>query len=162
MHSRLRLFKVIGQAAFLFTIACFLLTVVLFLLLVPPGTRSGPPPREPSIGEAITLVAFFVVPAALGFWWILRKLRDEYPRRQALGAAIAFAVFSPVPLILGLAVGPIVGGYTGIFLGTESRLVAFAGAVLGIVVMIAVMTFVPSLLALWITRHMCGEVHQTQ
>ena len=67
-----------------------------------------------------------------------------------------------MPLILGLAVGPIVGGYTGIFLGTESRLVAFAGAVLGIVVMIALMTFVPSLLALWITRHMGGEVHQTQ
>jgi hypothetical protein len=161
MSSRLRLFMVIGQAAFLFTATCFLLTIVLFLLLVPSGARSGPPPREPSIGEVITLVAFFVVPAALGFWWILRKLRAEYPRRQALGTAIAFAVFSPVPLILGLAVGPIVGGYTGIFLGTESRLVAFSGAVLGIVVMVAIMTFVPSLLALWITRHVSG-VHQTQ
>jgi hypothetical protein len=88
-------------------------------------------------------------------------LRAEYPRRQALGTAIAFAVFSPVPLILGLAVGPIVGGYTGIFLGTESRLVAFSGAVLGIVVMVAIMTFVPSLLALWITRRVSG-LHQTQ
>ncbi len=161
MHSRLRLFKVIGQAAFLFTVTCFLLTIVLFLLLVPPGARSSPPPREPSIGEAITLVAFFVVPAALGFWWILRKLSAEYPRRQALGAAIAFAVVSPVPLILGLVLGPIVGGYTGIFLGTESRLVAFSGAVLGIVVMIALMTFIPSLLALWITRP-TGEPRQAQ
>ncbi len=161
MHSRLRLFKVIGQAAFLFTVTCFLLTIVLFLLLVPPGARSSPPPREPSIGEAITLVAFFVVPAAFGFWWILRKLSAEYPRRQALGAAIAFAVVSPVPLILGLVLGPIVGGYTGIFLGTESRLVAFSGAVLGIVVMIALMTFIPSLLALWITRP-TGEPRQAQ
>jgi site-specific recombinase len=99
----------------------------------------------------ITLVAFFVVPAALGFWWILRRLRAEYPRRQALGAAIAFAVFSPVPLIIGLVLGPIVRGYIGSFLGTESRLVAFSGALLGIVVMIAVMTFIPTLLALWIT-----------
>jgi len=152
MRSRLWLFKVIAQAAFLFTVTCFLLTIVLFLVLVPPGARSGPPPREPSIGEAITLVAFFVVPAALGFWWILRKLRAEYPRRQALGAAIAFALVSPVPVMLGLVLGPIVGGYTGIFLGTESRLVAFSGAALGIVVMIALMTFIPCLLALWITR----------
>jgi hypothetical protein len=153
MSSRtFRLSTVIGQAAFMFTGACFLLTVVLFLLLVPPSERSGPPPSSPSIGEAITLIAFFVVPAALGSWWIFRKLRADYPRRQARSAAIAFAVFSPVPLIIGLAVGPIVGGYTGIFLGTESRLVAFSGAVLGIVVIIAAMTFVPSLFALWITR----------
>ena len=156
MNRTLRLFMVIGQAAFLFTVTCFLLTIVLFLVLVPPGARSGPPPRVPSIGEAITLMAFFVVPAALGFWWIFRKLRAEYPRREALGAAIAFTIFSPVPLLIGLAVGPIVGGYTGISLGTESPLVAFSGAVLGIVVMIALMTFVPSLLALWITRHTSG------
>jgi hypothetical protein len=151
-----RLFVVIGQAAFLFTGAYFLLTVVAFLVLVPAGARSGPPPRVPSIGEAVTLVAFFVAPAGLGFWWIFRKLRTDYPRRQALNAAIAFAVFTPVPLIVGLVLGPIVGGYTGIFLGTESRLVAFSGAVMGIVVMIALMTFVPSLLGLWITRRVEG------
>jgi len=162
MHGKLRLFKIIGQAAFLSTIGGFLVTFALFELLVPPGIRFSPPPRVPSIGDAIILTASLVVPAALGFWWILRKLRDEYPRRQALGAAVAFAVFSPVALGLGLAVGPIVGGYTGIFLGTESRLVAFAGAVLGIVLVMALMTFVPCLLALWITRHKGGEVHQTQ
>ena len=160
MSRTFRLFTVIGQAAFLFTGACFLLTIVLFLLLAPPGARSGPPSREPSIGEAVTLVASFVLPAALGFWWIFRRLRTEYPRRQALGAAIAFAVVSPLPLIIGLAVGPIVGGYTGIFLRSQSRLVAFSGAVLGIVAMIALMTFIPSLLALWITRHTDGEAHQ--
>ena len=159
MSRTFRLFTVIGQAAFLFTAACFLLTIVLFLVLVPPGARTGAPPREPSIGEAVTLVAFFVVPAALGFSWILRQLRAEYSRRQALGAAIAFAVFSPLPLMIGLVLGPIVGDYTGIFLGTESRLVAFLGALLGIVVMIAVMTFIPSLLALWITRH-TGRPHE--
>lgn len=147
-----RLFAVIGQAAFLFTAACFLLTVVSFFGLVPPSAWVGPPPSAPSIGEVISLVAFFVVPAALGFWWTFRKLRADYPRRQALGAATAFAVFSPVPLIIGLAVGPIVGDYTGIFLGTQSRLVAFSGVVAGIVVIIVVMTFIPSLLAVWIIR----------
>jgi hypothetical protein len=62
---------------------------------------------------------------------------------------------------IGLLLGPIVGGYTGIFLGTESRLVAFSGALIGIVVMIALMTFVPSFLVLWITRHI-GGAHQAQ
>jgi hypothetical protein len=107
------------------------------------------------------LVAFFVVPAALGFWWIFQKLRSDYPRRQALNAAAAFAVFSPVSLIVGLAVGPFVGDYTSILLGTQSRLVVFLGTVVGIVAMIAVMTFVPSLLALWVTRN-ASRPHQVQ
>lgn len=153
MSSRtLRLFAVIGQAASLFTVANFLLTLVLVKVLVPPDALSGPPPRMPSIGEAFTLIAILVVPAALGYWWIFRKLHGDYPRRQARSAAMAFAIFSPIPLGISLLLGPIVGGYIGIFLGTESRWVAFSGAVLWIVVVIALMTFVPSLLALRITR----------
>ena len=147
-----RLFTVVGQAAFLFTGACFLLTVLCFHLLVPRSAWFVPPPSTPTIGEIVTLLIFFVVPAALGFWWIFRKLRTEYSRRQAISAATAFAVVSPVPLVIGLALGPIVGDYTGSFFGTESRLVAFSGVVLGIVMVIALMTFVPSLLAMWITR----------
>lgn len=162
MSRTLRLFVVIAQAAFLFTVACFLLTIVLFLLLVPPGVRSGQLPPVPTVGEVITLLVVLVGPPALGFWWIFRKLRSEYPRRQALGAALAFAVFSPVPLIIGLAVGPVAGDYVDILLRTESRWVAFSGAVLGIIVMIALTTFITSLFALWITRHTGGEAHQTQ
>lgn len=162
MNRTFRLFTVIGQAAFLLTGAGFLLTVVSFLLLVPPSVRSGPLPSVPSVGEAITLIVVMVGPPALGFWWIFRKLRTEYPRGQALGAAIAFAVFSPVPLGIGLVLSPIIGDYTGIFLGTGSRLVAYSAAVLGIVVMIALMTFIPTLLAMWITRHTGGAAHQTQ
>ena len=67
MIRTFRLFTVIGQAAFLFTGACFVLTAVSFLLLVPPGARSGPAPRVPSMGEAITLAVSFVAPAALAF-----------------------------------------------------------------------------------------------
>ena len=106
----------------------------------------------PSIVEAFTLIAILVVPAALGYWWIFRKLHGDYPRRQARSAGMAFAIFSPIPLGISLLLGPIVGGYTGIFLGTESRWIAFSGAVLWIVVVITLMTFVPSLLALRITR----------
>ena len=153
MSSRtFRLFAVIGQAASLFTVANFLLTLVLVRVLVPPDALSGPPPSMPSIGEAFTLIAILVVPAALGYWWIFQKLHGDYPRRQARSAAMAFAIFSPIPLGISLLLGPIVGGYTGIFLGTESRWVAFSGAVLWIVVVITLMTFVPSLLALRITR----------
>jgi membrane protein YdbS with pleckstrin-like domain len=63
-----------------------------------------------------------------------------------------FAIVSPIPLGISMLLGPIVGGYTGIFLGTESRWAAFSGAVLWIVVVITLMTFIPSLLALRITR----------
>lgn len=153
MSSRtFRLFAVVGQAATLFTAANFLLILVLVRVLVPPDALSGPPPRMPSIGEVFTLVTVLVVPAALGYWWIFRKLHGDYPRRQARSAAMAFALVSPIPLGISLLLGPIVGGYTGIFLGTESRWVAFSGAVLWIVVLIALMTFLPSLLALRITR----------
>jgi hypothetical protein len=153
MSSRIfRLFAVIGQAATLFTVANFLLVLVLVKALVPPDALSGPPPRTPSIGEAFTLIAVLVGPAALGYWWIFRKLRGDYSQRQARSAAMAFAIVSPIPLGISLLLGPIVGGYTGIFLGTESRWVAFSGAVLWIVMVIALMTFIPSLLALRLTR----------
>jgi hypothetical protein len=57
---------------------------------------------------------------------------------------------------IGLLLGEIVGGYIGVFLRTESRLVAFSGAVTGFIAMIAIMTFVPSLLGLWFTHHIGG------
>lgn len=65
---------------------------------------------------------------------------------------MAFAICSPIPLGIGLLLGPIAGGYTGVLLGTDSRAVAFAGAMLWIVVVITLMTFGPTLLALRITR----------
>jgi uncharacterized membrane protein len=88
--------------------------------------------------------------------WIFRKLRAYHERREARAAAITFGLFTPVSLGIGLPLGQVVGGYIGLFLRTESRLVAFSGAVMGIIVMIAIMTFVPSLFALWITHHTGG------
>lgn len=147
-----RLFAVVGQAAALFTAAALLLVLALAKALIPPAVLFGPTPRVPSISEAFTEIAALVVPAALGYWWIFRKLHGDYPKRQARSAAMAFAICSPIPLGIGLLLGPIAGGYTGVLLGTDSRAVAFAGAMLWIVVVITLMTFGPTLLALRITR----------
>ncbi|MGH7089896.1 MAG: hypothetical protein ACRD13_07310 [Terriglobales bacterium] len=154
MSNARRLFTVIVQAALLFTAACFLVAAASFLLLVPRSVWLGPPPNTLSIGEAIALSAFFVAPAALGFWWIFQRLRTDYTPPLARTAATAFAVFSPVPLIVGLVLGPIVGDYTGFLLGTQSRWVAFASAVIGIIVVIALTTFAVSLSAVWVARRM--------
>jgi hypothetical protein len=141
-----------GQAALIVTATYFALILIAVWPLVP----------HVSVGVQATAGAVGVVaPICFATWWIFRRLRAYYERREARAAAITFGLFTPVPLGIGLLLGPIVGGYTGIFLGTESRLVAFSGALMGIVLMIAMMTFVPSLLVLWITRHI-GGAHQAQ
>jgi hypothetical protein len=136
-----------GEAALIVTVTYFALILIAVWPIIP----------HVSVGVQATAGAVGVlVPICLAAWWIFRRLRAHYARREARAAAITFGLFTPVPLGISLLLGPIVGGYTGIFLGTQSRLVAFSGAVMGIVVMIALMTFVPSLLALWIMRHTGG------
>lgn len=153
MRNTSRLFLVIAMRSLIATVLYFGLALALAALFQRPSV----PRIVQGIGVAVTVL----VPICLGALWIFRKLQAEYTRREARAAAITFGVFTPVPLAISLLLGPIVGGYTGIFLRTESRLVAFSGAVMGIVVMIALVTFVTSLLAVWITRHV-GAVHQTQ
>ena len=141
-----------GQAALIVTATYFALILVAVWPLVP----------HLSIGvQAIAGAVGVLAPICFAAWWIFRKLGAYYERREARAAAITFGLFTPVLLCIGLLLGPIVGGYTGIFLGTESGLVAFSGTVMGIVVMIAMMTFVPSVLVLWITRHI-GGAHQAR
>jgi hypothetical protein len=152
MRPALRLFLVMGQAALIVTATYFALILIAVWPLVP----------HVSVGvQAAAGAVGVLAPICFAAWWIFRRLRAYYERREARAAAITFGLFTPVPLGIGLLLGPIVGGYTGIFLGTESRLVAFSGALMGIVVMIAMMTFVPSLVVLWITRHI-GGAHQAQ
>ncbi|HYM77098.1 MAG TPA: hypothetical protein VE377_14085 [Candidatus Dormibacteraeota bacterium] len=152
MRPALRLFLVMGQAALIVTATYFALILIAVWPLVPHA----------SVGvQAAAGAVGVLAPICFAAWWIFRRLRVYYERREARTAAITFGLFTPVPLGMGLLLGPIVGGYTGIFLGTESRLVAFSGALMGIVVMIAMMTFVPSLLTVWIARHI-GGAHQAQ
>jgi len=144
MRPTLRLFLIMGQAAAIVTAAYF----ALILIAVWPIAAHA------SVAvQAITGSVGVLAPICFASWWAFHRLQSCYARREARSAAITFGVFTPVPLGIGLLLGPIVGGYTGNFFGTESGLIAFSAAVLGIVVIIALMTFVPSLLALWITRH---------
>jgi hypothetical protein len=140
-------FLVMGQAALIVTATYFALILVAVVPLV----------THVSVGILATAGAVGVLaPICFAVWWIFRKLRASYERREACTAAITFGLFTPVSLGIGLLLGQIVGGYIGVFLRTESRLVAFSGAVMGPIAMIAIMTFVPSLLALWFTHHIGG------
>jgi hypothetical protein len=147
MRPGLRLFLVMGKAALTVTATYFALILIAVRPIIP----------HVSVGVQATAGAVAVLaPICLATWWIFRRLQAHYSRREARAAAIIFGLFTPVPLGIGLLLGPIVGGYTGILLRTESRLVAFSGAVMGIVVMITLMTFVPSLLALRIIRRLAA------
>lgn len=153
MGNTFRLFLVVAVGSLIATVLYFGLALALAALLQRPSV----PRIVQGIGVAVTIL----VPICLAAWWVFRKLLAHCTRREARAAAITFGVFTPVPLGISLLLGPVVGGYTGIFLGTQSRLVAFSGAVIGIVVMIALVTFVISLLAVWITRH-TGRPNQAQ
>jgi hypothetical protein len=144
MYDKSQLFSVIGLGSLIVTILYFCLALGLAFLFQRPGV--------PQLVQGIGVVVTVLVPICFVTWWIFRKLQVRYPRREARAAAITFGVSTPVLLGIGLLLGPIVGGYAGIFLGSESRLVAFSAALLGIVALIALMTFVTSLLVVWITR----------
>jgi len=136
--------------------AAAILTVLLFALALTVGyltLGSGRPPATPSAAQIAALAVVILLPPVVTGWWLFRRARGRWQRRESLAVAVSFGVFAPVPLAAGLLLGPIIGGYAGIFLRTPSRLVAFSGAVIGIVVMIGLVTFVTSMLAVWITRH---------
>jgi hypothetical protein len=151
MRNTSRLFWVIAIGSLIATLLYLGFALALAALLHKPSV----PRIIQGIGVAVTVFA----PICLAGFWIFRKLRAKYTRREALAAAIAFGVLTPAPLAIGLLLGPIVGDYTGIFLRTQSRLVAFSGAVIGIVVMIALVTFLTSMLAVRVTHHI-GRPHE--
>lgn len=153
MRNTSRLFWVIAIASLIATVLYFGFALALAALLQRPSV----PRTMQGIGVAVTVLA----PICLAGFWIFRKLRAKCTRREALAAAITFGVLTPAPLAIGLLLGPIVGDYAGIFLRTQSRLVAFSGAVMGIVVMIALVTFLISILTVWITGHV-GRPREAQ
>jgi hypothetical protein len=138
MDRRLRLTVLVGEALLLFTFGYF----VLDLLLVR---------RDASVakGNAAGLVAI-LVPISATAWWLFRKLRQIYSRREAGVAAITFAVFSPISLLVATPFATIPGNLAAGLLGPTFGLF---GAFLGLVVLTGVLILIPMLLALWIARH---------
>ena len=141
MRGRFHLLVIVAEAALLFTVAYF----VIILIVVKPIVGL----RVPLAVRAIATGLGVILPSVTAAWWMFRKLLANYSRSEALGAAIAFGVFAPVPLAIGLVLGQIVGGYVGVFLGNRF---AFAGAVAGIVLMISLTNFITSTFAVWIVR----------
>ena len=149
MRSTTRLFAVVARGS---ALATLLYSGIAFLLSALLG-RPGVPHAVQGIGLSVTVL----VPSSLAALWVFRKLLLEYPRREACAAAITFGIFTPVPLAIGLLLGPIIGGLTGDLLRTESRMVAFSGAIVGIVVIVTLATFVTSWAAARITQRIDGS-----
>jgi len=143
MHDKLWLFTVVGKAVLIVTIGCFVLVL---------GVKFAVTSGEQQVLGAI--MAF--LPAGFAAWWMFRKLQEHYTRREARAMAIAFGVFTPVSLLMGVLLAQIPGSYAVLPLGSPSghvgELVGFSAGFVSIVMITALVSFVPSVLALWITR----------
>lgn len=144
MRTTPRLFSIVGQAALLLTVTYFVLVLILYKM----SLLSNPS----SFGKAVVLLVVLVLPIGLASSRMFHQLKTHYSRRESLGGSIAFAVFTPVPLAIGLVLGELVGGYVEVFVGSQSRLVPFLGAVTGIVIIVALMTLGPSAFIMWLVR----------
>src|SRR6266851_1430785 len=107
MGNIFRLFFIVAMGSLVAAVLYFGLALALAALLQRPSV--------PRIVQGIGVVVTVIVPIYLAASWVFRKLRAHYTRSEARAAAITFGVFTPVPLGISLLLGPIVGGYTGIF-----------------------------------------------
>ena len=135
----------VGEGALLLTVAAFALGIGAVLVF-----GSSRPPAAPSVAQAAALVVVILVPVGAGAWWIFRRLRNRWQRREALAVAISFAVFSPLSLVVAMPLAVIPGGYAGYF----GRPFGLIGAFVSIVLMLWLATFLPSAFILWLLRRL--------
>lgn len=149
MRSTFRLFLV-------FTVASLIITTVYFglVLAVAPFPHKASVPR---VIQAIGLVLTVFTPIGAGAWWIAKKLREDYPQRTARAVAIAFVIFTPVSLGVAVLFSTLIGAYAEGFGGQP--LFGLAGALAGIVIVTALLSFIACSLVLWITRRI-GTLEQ--
>lgn len=151
MRPMFRLFTIVGTAAVITTGVYFGIVLALLPLLQKPN-----PSR---VSQIIVLPVVVLVPVGVAAWWIFRKLRSSYPTRTARTTAIVFGLFTPVSLGVAFPLSVFVGAYAEGIGGYPAF--GLAGAIVGIVIMVALLGFVPCATALWITRH-AGQPHQAQ
>ena len=92
MRNR-RIAVIVAQASVLFALSVLFVTIV-----VPVGLSQF----AGAIG--------YLLPNAVGGWWIYRGIRSFYPRTEAIISAIAFAVCSPLALTAGTMIAEITWG----------------------------------------------------
>jgi hypothetical protein len=151
MRTTLRLFVIVGVASLITTATYFGVIIALLHLLRRPDL--------PRLVQVPLLALVVLAPVCFAAWWIFRRLRATYPVRTARAAAIAFGVFTPVSLGLAFPLSTIVGAYSEGLIGYP--VFGFLGAFVGVVVIAALLSFVPCAFALWIARH-DGGAHQAR
>jgi hypothetical protein len=142
MRGKFRLFL-------MFTVASLITTTAYFglVLAVAPVLNKSSLPRGI---QALGLVLTVLTPIVAGAWWITKKLREDYPQRIARAVAIAFVIFTPVSLGVAVLFSTLIGAYAEGFGGQP--LFGLAGAFLGIVILIALLSFMVCSFVMWITR----------
>jgi hypothetical protein len=115
IRSAIRLSLIVGEAA--------LIAVVGWVVLMLPIVLLGPRPEVKSVREEIfaALAVFLPIGAASG--WMFGKLRAVYSRREALAVSTAFAVFTPVSLVVSIVLAEISGGFVEMLAGPHFALV---------------------------------------
>src|ERR1700732_1320954 len=101
MRDAFGLFLIVGKAAIIVTGGCF----VFLLMAVLIGFR----PEPLLVEKAILGAVIVLLPTGVSVWWTFRKLRKLYARREARAVCIAFAVFTPVSLLVAFGLGPLFG-----------------------------------------------------
>jgi predicted Co/Zn/Cd cation transporter (cation efflux family) len=137
----LRLFFIVSEGALLITCVCFAFAFAVTVL-----GRGGQAGRG---AEAIVAVLVCLLASGLTAWWMFRRLRALYTKREARAVSITFGVLAPVSLGISLVLAQFSGGYSASLFGNSF---GFVGAFAGTVVLTGLLSFALCTFALWFTR----------
>jgi hypothetical protein len=141
MRDMMRLFIKIGLASSIVGVAY----VALALMMGPHLTAKN----ISQVGQAAGLFVTVFLPIGLATWWVFHNLQSSYTRHEAKVVAIVFALFTPVSLLIAVALAQFPGGYSDLLLGPPFGMM---GAFVGVIALTAFINFLPTALALWLAR----------
>ena len=142
MRDTFRLFVIVGKAALIVTAGCFAMAWSSILLGIDTDLK-------PVRAEILGVLACFI-PVGLATAWMLRKLLTVYPKREARAVSIAFALFTPISLVVSLVLAEITGGYAEALAGRPSF--GLIGAIVGTMAITALLSFLVCALVFRVTR----------
>ena len=141
MRDAFGLFLIVGKAAIMVTGGCFAFPLMALLI----GFR----PEPISFEKAILAAVIVLLLTAVAVWWTFLKLRKLYARREARAVCIAFAVFTPVSLLVAFGLSPLFG-YVQI--SDAPQVIGVLSGFMGIAFVTAVLSFLVCALVLRVTR----------